>query len=93
MTIEVHPKKVYFATGAALLILLVLTVAAALVPLGGYNHAASMLIAVLKAALVVVFFMHLRWSSPIMRLFACAGLVWLAILMALTLSDYLTRPI
>ena len=76
---------------AALMALLALTWGLAYVPMGAFNTVASMGIGALKALLVATFFMHLKEAPPILRLAACAGLVWLAILFAFTFSDYLSR--
>ncbi|MEP6810253.1 MAG: cytochrome C oxidase subunit IV family protein, partial [Chthoniobacterales bacterium] len=73
------------------LLLLALTVALAYVDLGPFNTAVSMLISIAKAALILLFFMHIKYSRPIIWLFAGAGFFWLAIMFALALSDYLTR--
>jgi cytochrome c oxidase subunit 4 len=81
----------YLRVTAVLLLLLVLTVSAAFLPLGPWQTAAAMLISGAKAFLILVFFMHLRKSNPLVRLFAAAGIFWLALLFALTLGDYLTR--
>ncbi len=78
-------------TGAVLLTLLALTVLFNRLPLGPLSLVVAMFIAATKATLVAVVFMHLRTSSPVMRLFSVAGLLWLTILIGLTLSDYLTR--
>ncbi|MDQ6938679.1 MAG: cytochrome C oxidase subunit IV family protein [Verrucomicrobiota bacterium] len=83
--------RTYFFNGAALLAFLALTIAAAYVNLGPFNTVASMSIALLKAALIVLFFMHLRYSKPVMWVFAGAGVFWLAIMFVLALADYLTR--
>jgi cytochrome c oxidase subunit IV len=79
------------ATWLALLILLAATVASAYVPLGTFNLVINLVIAGLKAALVALFFMHLARSNALLRLAACAGLLWLAFMFALTFSDYLSR--
>jgi cytochrome c oxidase subunit 4 len=83
--------KTYLRITGMLLVLLALTVAIAFVNLGAFNTAVAMLISVAKAALIIVFFMHLPRQHPLARLFACAGLFWLGILLVLALSDYLTR--
>ncbi len=83
--------RTYFVSGAALLGLLALTVAAAYVNLGALNTAVSLAISLLKGALIVLIFMHLRYSKPLLWLCAGAGFFWLGILFALALSDYLTR--
>ena len=75
----------------ALLILLAATVAAAYLNLGSFNLVLSLGFALLKALLIILFFMHVKASSRLVKLFAAAGLLWLAILFTLTLSDYLSR--
>ena len=91
MTREIVPIRTYVFVFAALIALTATTVIAARVELGALNFIVAMTIAVLKASLVVCFFMHLRQSASLVRLFALAGLFWMAILLVLTLSDYLSR--
>ncbi len=91
MTGGMPSKKVYYAVAVALMLLLVATVAAAKMELGALANVANLGIAIIKALLVALFFMHLRYREPAMRVFALAGLFWLVILFTLTLSDYLTR--
>ena len=83
--------RTYLITGFALLAFLGLTIAAAYVNLGPFNTVAAMSIALAKAVLILLFFMHLRDSKPIIWAFAGAGFFWLGIMFALALSDYLTR--
>jgi cytochrome c oxidase subunit IV len=84
--------KVYVTVFVALLILTALTTGVAFLDLGGAgNVAAAMTIAVVKTALVMLYFMHLRYSSYLTLLFAGAGIFWLGILIVLTVSDYLSR--
>jgi cytochrome c oxidase subunit 4 len=83
--------RTYLITGFALLAFLGLTIAAAYVNLGPFNTVAAMSIALAKAVLILLFFMHLRDSKPIIWVFAGAGFFWLGIMFALALSDYLTR--
>lgn len=75
----------------ALMLLLGLTVGSAYIPLGPGNGAINYGVAVAKAALVLVFFMHLDRSRPLIRLTALAGLFWLLFLFSLSFGDYLTR--
>lgn len=83
----------YLTIFAILMALLVITVAAAFLPHMGYlNIGIAMLIAMIKATLVVLYFMHLRFSSRLTSVFVVSMLVWLAILFALTFNDYFTRP-
>ena len=79
------------AVWAALNALLLLTWGLAYVPMGALNTWASMGIAVVKALLVAVFFMHLNKGGALLRLASIVGLAWLAILFALTFADYRTR--
>ena len=74
----------------ALLVLLALTCASAYVPMGAWNTVANFAIALAKAALVAVFFMHLA-RRPAHRVVAAGALFVLALLLTLTLTDYLTR--
>jgi cytochrome c oxidase subunit 4 len=67
------------------------TVGAAQVHLGWLNTPIALVIALVKATLIVLFFMHVRYASPLVRIFAAGGFVWLVILFALTFSDYFTR--
>jgi len=82
---------VYLIVYVALLILLASTVAVAYFDLGPFNIILALLIAGLKATLIITYFMHVHNSSALTKLFAAAGFFWLLILMLLTLSDYLTR--
>lgn len=82
----------YFAVFIALLALTALTTGVAFIDLGGVgNVAVALSIAVIKAVLVALYFMHLRYSSRLTVIFAGAGIFWLGILVALTLSDYISR--
>jgi cytochrome c oxidase subunit 4 len=58
---------------------------------GGLNSIVALAIAVVKALLVMLFFMHVRYSSRLTWVFAGAGLFWLLILATFTVSDVLTR--
>ncbi len=55
------------------------------------NTPVAIAIAIFKATLVVLFFMHVRYNTPLMWVFAGAGFFWLLILLALTMQDYVTR--
>jgi cytochrome c oxidase subunit 4 len=84
--------KLYLAIFFALIALTLITTGIAFVDLGaGWNTGVALAIAAAKALLVALYFMHLRTSSPLTLLFAGAGIFWLGILIALTMSDYLTR--
>ncbi|SRR5216683_1456533 len=91
MSGHVAPKSMYYAVFAALLVGTGLTVAVAFVDLGALNNVLMLGIAVTKALLVILFFMHVRWSSRLTWVVAASGFVWLLILFGITMSDYLTR--
>ncbi len=91
MTGKIVPRTIYYRVGLALLALLLLTVAIAFINLGQFNIVVALTIAIVKAVLVVLYFMHVRYSSRIMWVFASAGFFWLLILFVLTMSDFLTR--
>jgi cytochrome c oxidase subunit IV len=75
----------------ALILLLAATTASAFVPLGSFNLVVSLVIAVTKAVIVLLFFMELRSSRALVRAFAAAGFFWLLIMIVLTGSDYWHR--
>ena len=83
--------KTYLMVYAALMVLLVATVGAAFIDLGRATSLVAMVIAVIKAVLIVLIFMHVRYSEKLVWIFAGAAFLWLAILLALTLNDYFTR--
>ena len=83
--------RVYLAVFGALLVLTGVTTGVAYVDLGWANTAVALGIASLKASLVVLFFMHVRYSSSAVKTFTVVGLLFLMILFAFTVSDYLTR--
>jgi cytochrome c oxidase subunit 4 len=87
-------RPLYLKVFAALMVLLVLTVAAAFAPLPGQgNIAVALAIAIIKAALIVMFFMHFRDSDHLVWLVGAATVAWFLILIFLTLNDYNTRDI
>jgi cytochrome c oxidase subunit 4 len=88
---EPYRPGTYYIVFAALAALTFLTVGISFFDLGAGHTVAGLAIGAVKAALVVVFFMHLLHGPRVTWLAAGAGLFWLAILMVLTLSDYLTR--
>jgi len=81
----------YYAVFAALIIGTALTVGAAFVDMGAFNNVVMLAIAITKAVLVVLFFMHVRWGTRLTWVVAASGFVWLLILFGLTMQDYLTR--
>jgi cytochrome c oxidase subunit 4 len=81
----------YYWVFAALIVGTAVTVAAAFVDLGALNNVVMLAIAITKATLVVLFFMHVRWSTRLTWVIAASGFFWLLILFGLTMQDYLTR--
>ena len=82
---------VYFLVFAALMMLTMLTVSASRVDLGWLNTPIALGIAVIKATLVILFFMHVIHSPRLTWVVVISSFLWLAVLFVLTLADYLTR--
>jgi cytochrome c oxidase subunit 4 len=89
---HVVSPKIYVLILLALLLGTYLTVTAALHDFGPWNIVIALAIATTKATLVVLYFMHARYSSKRTQLVIVCAVFWLAILLALTLADYQTRP-
>ncbi|HEY2863865.1 MAG TPA: cytochrome C oxidase subunit IV family protein [Casimicrobiaceae bacterium] len=87
----VSPARTYVLVWVALLALLLLTLGSAYLKLGWANSAINLAIAVAKALLVMIFFMHLRSSHYVLRIVAAAGFFWLAILIGLAFTDFTSR--
>jgi cytochrome c oxidase subunit IV len=90
-TEHIVPPGTYLAIILTLLFLTALTVAAAYVNLGRFNIVVALAIATVKATLVVLFFMHAKYSPKRTKLVIMAGIFWLIILLFMTLSDYASR--
>jgi cytochrome c oxidase subunit IV len=84
-------RNTYFLVFGALLVLTLVTAGVAFINLGPLNTPVAVAIAMIKAALVMTYFMHLRHSTFLARVFAGAGVLWLLHFIIFTLSDYLTR--
>jgi cytochrome c oxidase subunit 4 len=87
----VVPRSTYFAVYIALVVLTALTTTVAFFDLGLANPIVALSIAVLKATLVVLFFMHLKYGTRLTWVVAGAAVFWLGILLLLILSDYAAR--
>src|SRR5580704_17543734 len=85
------PKRTYYAIYVTLLVCTYVTWQIASFDLGPLNTIAALTIAVFKAVLVVLFFMHVKYSSPLTWAVVIGGVFWLGIMLSLTLGDYLTR--
>jgi cytochrome c oxidase subunit IV len=96
MSEHIVSRTVYFVIFGALMVFTALTVGAAFVDLDNIFHGANtvvaLTIAVIKATLVVLYFMHVRYSSRLIWVIVVSGIFWLAIMFVFTVSDYMTRP-
>ena len=88
---HIIPPKTYYQVFAALMGLLVLTVAASQIEHRLLNTVSAITIAVTKAILIIMFFMHVKYSSRMTQVLAVAGFVWLAILIVIVAADYQSR--
>jgi cytochrome c oxidase subunit 4 len=92
MSEHILPIRLYVTIWAALLALTVITAAVAFVDLGPFNTVVALVIASAKALLVVLFFMHVKYTSEKMtKVVFVAAIFWLLILLTLSLADYTTR--
>jgi cytochrome c oxidase subunit 4 len=90
---EMHivPPRIYLIVGAILLFLTGVTVWASFLELNVWNPVIALFIACVKATIVVLFFMHVKYSSKLTKLTVGAGLFTFLTLIAMTLADYFTR--
>ena len=88
---HVVPPRIYIIVGSILLVLTATTVAASYVEMYVFNAVVALLIAVIKASIVVLFFMHVKYSSKLTKLTVAGGLFTFLVLISLTLADYFTR--
>jgi cytochrome c oxidase subunit 4 len=92
MSEHIVPVKVYIVIALALMVGTAVTVVAGKMDFPGpLNVIVALTIACIKATLVVLYFMHVRYSSRLIWVIVTSALFWMAILFALTLSDYWTR--
>jgi cytochrome c oxidase subunit IV len=88
---HVVPVSLYVAIWAALMVFTAITVFAARLELHVFNIVLALLIATIKGTLVVLFFMHLRYSTKLTMVTVIAAMFFLFLLLGLTMTDYLTR--
>jgi cytochrome c oxidase subunit 4 len=86
------PPSLYYKIFGALMILLFLTWGAAQIDLGRLNVPIALGIAILKAVLIILYFMHVRFSSRLIWLFSSAAFVFVGIMFFFAFLDYMTRP-
>jgi cytochrome c oxidase subunit 4 len=91
MSEHVVPVKIYVAVFVTLLVMTATTTAVSGIDLGPWNTVVALGIAAFKASLVVLFFMHAKYSSRLTRVVIFGGLFWLAILLLVTFSDFVSR--
>ena len=91
MSEHVDSVKTYILVFAALIALTIITTAVAFVDLGRFSVVAALGIATCKMLLVAMWFMHVRHSSRLTKLVLIAALLWLAIMLAFTMADVVTR--
>ena len=89
-----HPTpRLYLVIISILIALTCATWAIAFIDLGIWNPVVALTIAVIKAVLVILFFMHVRYSSTLTKVTVGAGFFWLLLMITLSLSDYLSRSL
>ena len=91
MSGHVAPKSLYYTIFGLLILGTFATVVVAKIDLGVFNNVAMLGIACAKASLVVLFFMHVKWSSRLTWVVVASGVFWLLIMFSLTMNDYMTR--
>ena len=89
---HVAPKSMYYMVFGALIVGTVLTVAAAKVDMGPLNNVVMLAIACTKATLVILFFMHVKYSPKMTKVTIISGFFFLIILLGLSMTDYISRP-
>ena len=92
MSEPILPNKLYITIWITLLCLTVITAAVSFVDLGPFNAVVALVIATFKALLVVLFFMHVKYTSEkLTKIVIVAAIFWLFLLLALSMADYATR--
>jgi cytochrome c oxidase subunit 4 len=91
MSGHVAPKSLYYLIFLTLMIGTGLTVLVAKFDLGPLNNIVMLSVACVKALLVILFFMHVRWGSRLTWVVAGSGFFWLLILFGITMTDYMSR--
>ncbi|HUS18297.1 MAG TPA: cytochrome C oxidase subunit IV family protein [Terriglobales bacterium] len=91
MSAHIGSLKVYVGVFMVLMIGTAITIYAAFLDLGLFNAPIALVIATVKAIFVVLFFMHVKDSDRLTKITVAAGIFWLAILLSLTMTDFLSR--
>ena len=90
-SVHVSPLSTYFTIFGTLMALTALTVGVAFINLGSLNPIVALGVACIKATLVILYFMHVKYSSRLTKITVVLSLFFVAILFAETLMDYATR--
>ncbi|WP_422924317.1 cytochrome C oxidase subunit IV family protein [Singulisphaera sp. PoT] len=88
---HVLPLSTYFKVYIWLMVFLLVTVGAAYVDLGPLNFSVCMIIATIKGVMIMLIFMHVKYSNKLVWVFAGASFLWLILLIVFSLNDYFTR--
>ena len=88
---HIVPVRTYIMVFLALIVGTIVTWQVALIDLGRFNVVVALVIAVSKASLVVLFFMHVKYSPRLTKLVVICGIFWLLLLLTITEADLLTR--
>jgi cytochrome c oxidase subunit IV len=91
MSAHIGSLKVYFGVFMVLMVGTAITIYAAFLDLGMFNAPVALVIATIKAIFVVLFFMHVKDSDRLTKIAVSAGVFWLAVLLLLTMTDFLSR--
>ena len=91
MAAHVLPKSTYYGIFGSLMVLTAVTVGVAFINLGALNFPVAISIAILKATLVVLFFMHVKYSSRMTKMVVGMAIFFLLVMLVLTMTDYLSR--
>jgi cytochrome c oxidase subunit 4 len=91
MSEHIVPTRIYYVIFGLLILCTYLTVQAAFIDLGALNTLVALGIALFKATLVVLFFMHVKYSTKLTWAVVVGSVFWFGILLALTYGDYITR--
>jgi cytochrome c oxidase subunit IV len=91
MSEHIVPLRTYLKIFAALVLLTITTVGVDYIDIGAWNLVAAISIASIKALLVALYFMHLRYSERLTWVFVGVGILWLTVLIGITFDDVITR--
>ncbi|HXE62655.1 MAG TPA: cytochrome C oxidase subunit IV family protein [Bryobacteraceae bacterium] len=88
---HIVPKRVYFLVFFALIVLTWVTTLVSTIDLGSLNIYVALSIAIFKASLVALFFMHVKYGTRLTKMIVMCGLYWLLLLLFIAMADLWTR--